>query len=316
VSDGCGTYAHWTLHVWAPHETLVRALNELTDVEASLLTPDGDLPDDAGQVEFVVPGWGIGRERLAEVIAANPKLRVIQTPSAGVDHLVDLVPDTVRICDARGVFDVPTAEWVLAGVLGHRRDLPRYARQQAGREWLPAEAARELAGSRVLIVGHGSIGAAVEARLAPFGVSVTRVARTARDGVAAMAELPRLLPEADIVVLLVPLTDLTRGLVDKEFLAALPDGALLVNAARGAVVDTDALLAELSTGRLGAVLDVTDPEPLPADDPLWSAPGLLLTPHVAGPTTQLRERVLELVLAQVVRYRDGNPLENVVTDGY
>lgn len=316
MSDGCGTYAHWTLHVWVPSEQLAHALNELRDVEASVVKPVGDLPADAGDVEVIVPGWPITRERFAEMVAANPKLRLVQTASAGVDHLIDLVPDTARLCDARGVYDTPTAEWILAGILAHRRDLPRYVRQQAAGEWMPAETPRELAGSRVLIVGYGSIGAAVEVRLAPFDVSVSRVARTARDGVGAIDELPRLLPDADIVVVIVPLTDLTRGLVDKDFLAAMPDGALLVNAARGQVVDTDALLAELTTRRLGAVLDVTDPEPLPAGHPLWSAPGLLLTPHVGGPTTALPARLRELVVRQVERYRDGNALDNVVTDGY
>jgi phosphoglycerate dehydrogenase-like enzyme len=314
MSDGCGTYAHWTLHVWAPEPALVRALNELRDVEASLVTGDGDLPGDAGDVELVVPGFEI--QRLREVIAANPKLRVIQTMSAGVDYLDGEIPDGVRLCDARGVHDVTVAEWVLAGILASRRDLAAYAVHQAERTWQPLDRAGELFGSRVLIVGYGSIGAAVEKRLEPFEVTVTRVARTPRDGVHGIDELPALLPEADIVVLLVPLTDATRGLVDKDFLAALPDGALVVNAARGPVVDTDALVSELQSGRLRAVLDVTDPEPLPSDHPLWACDGLLLTPHVGGNTTGFFPRMIRFISEQVERYRDGNALENVVTDGY
>ncbi|MDQ1679809.1 MAG: hypothetical protein QOI42_668 [Frankiaceae bacterium] len=314
MSDGCGTYAHWTLRVWAPEPALVSALNELRDVEATLVAETGELPADAGQVEFVVPGFEI--ERLREVIAANPKLRVIQTMSAGVDYLDGEIPDGVRLCDARGVHDVTVAEWVLAGILASRRDLPAYAVQQSAREWRSLGPAGELFGSRVLIVGYGSIGAAVERRLEPFDVAVTRVARTPRDGVHGIDELPALLPNADIVVILVPLTDATRGLVDKEFLAALPDGAVVVNAARGPVVDTDALVSELQSRRLRAVLDVTDPEPLPSDHPLWSCEGLLLTPHIGGNTTGFLPRMIRFIGEQVERYRDGNALENVVTDGY
>jgi phosphoglycerate dehydrogenase-like enzyme len=314
MSDGCGTYAHWTLHVWAPDVEVVRALNELRDVEATVVGDDGDLPDDAGQVEFVLAGYE--PERMAEIIAANPKLRVVQTFSAGVDWIVGTLPDTVTLCDARGVHDVTVAEWTLAGILASLRELPRYAVQQESRMWQPGERAGELFGKRVLILGHGSIGAAVEARLVPFEVSVTRVARTARDGVHSVDELPVLLPEADIVVVLLPLTDATPGIVDKEFLAALPDGAMVVNAGRGPLVDMDALVNELHSGRLRAVLDVTDPEPLPVDHPLWGCPGLLLTPHVGGATEGYPARIVRFVCEQVKRYRDGNALENVVTDGY
>ena len=316
MSDGCGTYAHWTLHVWVPDEPLKRALNELRDVEASVVAPVGDLPADAGQVEFVVAPFDA--VRVTEIIEANSKLRVVQAMSAGVDFLDGVeIPDAVRLCDARGVHDTSTAEWVLAGILADYRELPRYVHAQRSGTWAPAaQPAREVRGSRVLIVGYGAIGNAVEERLRPFGASVTRVARTARDGVHAIDDLPRLVPEADIVVVTVPLTGETRGLVDKDFLGLMRDGALLVNAARGPVADTQALLAELEDRRLRAVLDVSDPEPLPADHPLWSAPGLLLTPHVGGSTTGMRDRLIRLVCEQVERYRDGHSLVNVVTAGY
>jgi phosphoglycerate dehydrogenase-like enzyme len=168
----------------------------------------------------------------------------------------------------------------------------------------------------VLIVGAGAIGEAAAARLAPFEVRLTMVARTARDGVHGIDELPDLLPDADVVVLLVPLTDATRGMVDAQFLARMPDGALLVNAARGPVVVTDALAAELATGRLGAAVDVTDPEPLPADHPLWTMPNFLLTPHVAGSVRGLLPRAYGLVGDQLRRYAAGQPLLNEVRDGY
>ena len=315
MSDGCGTYAHWPLRVWAATEAQVRRLNELTDVEATVVAREGSLPPNGADVEFVVAPF-FGADRLREIVAATPKLRVIQAMSAGVDDVLPMVPDGVRLCDARGVHDVPVAEWVLSVVLAAIRGLPLFTLSQAAGNWEPWRGAGELHDSRVLLVGAGSVGAAVAARLAPFGARVTLVARTARDGVHGTAELPQLLPESDIVVVLVPLTDETRALVDKDFLAAMPVGALLVNAARGAVVDTDALLDELTGGRLRAALDVTDPEPLPAGHPLWNAPNLLLTPHVASSSHRINERIDDLVTAQVARYRDGTQLENVVSGDY
>jgi phosphoglycerate dehydrogenase-like enzyme len=172
-------------------------------------------------------------------------------------------------------------------------------------------------GKHVLIVGYGSIGAAVERRLAGFGVTVERIARHARPGVLGDEDLPAALSRADVVIMLVPVTPETRSMVDAKFLAAMKDGALLVNAARGAIVDTDALLAELRSGRILAALDVTDPEPLPAGHPLWSAPGLLLTPHVGGAVTDAEARAYVIVRAQLARYAAGEPLENVIGDrGY
>jgi phosphoglycerate dehydrogenase-like enzyme len=168
----------------------------------------------------------------------------------------------------------------------------------------------------VLIVGYGSIGAAIERRLIPFDVSVLRVARRGRDGVAPVERLPELLPKADIVVVIVPLTTATTGLVDAEFLSAMADGALLVNAARGPVVDTDALLAELRKERLRAVLDVTDPEPLPEGHPLWSAPGLLLTPHVGGSVPGGMRRAFRIVAEQLAAFVQGKEPPNLVVDGY
>ena len=195
---------------------------------------------------------------------------------------------------------------------------PGFIRQQAAREWSYARYAPtdELAGKRVLIVGAGAIGEATAARLDPFEVSITRVARHARPGVHGIDELPALLPEVDVVVLIVPLTDETKGMVDAAFLARMRDGALLVNAARGPVVDTAALTDALAGGRLAAAVDVTDPEPLPADHPLWEMPNFLLTPHVAGSVRGLMPRAYRLVGDQIRRYLAGQPLINEVRDGY
>jgi phosphoglycerate dehydrogenase-like enzyme len=200
-------------------------------------------------------------------------------------------------------------------MLAHLRHLPSFVMAQARGEWT-YHRTDELAGKQVLIIGAGAIGTAVAARLRPFEVSIQIVATTARTGVHAIAELPKLLPHADVVVLAVPLTRATRGMVDAEFLAAMRDGALLVNAARGPVVVTDALTAEVRTGRLAAALDVTDPEPLPDEHPLWTQPNVLLTPHVAGTVTGTMRRAYGLVGAQLRRIAAGQPLENVVTGEY
>jgi len=274
-------------------------------------------------VEFWVPPFLAGAAQ-AELVGKLPDLAVIQLLSAGADVWVDRVPPGVTLCDARGVHDSPTAEWVVAAILSHLRCFPAFARAQARAEWTYADytPTDELAGKRVLVVGAGSIGAAIGARLAPFEVSLTWVARTARpaggghDAVHGVEELPRLLPEADVVVLIVPLTPQTRGMVDAGFLAAMPDGALLVNAARGPVADTDALTGALAGGRISAALDVTDPEPLPADHPLWAMPNVLLTPHVGGSVRGLLPRAYRLVGEQLRRYVAGQPLANRVTNGY
>ncbi|HEY4627426.1 MAG TPA: NAD(P)-dependent oxidoreductase, partial [Blastococcus sp.] len=194
-----------------------------------------------------------------------------------------------------------------------QRGIPFFVREQAAGRWSPRMDGT-LVGARVLVVGAGDIGHAIGRMMAGFDVELTYVARTARDGVRSTEELPALLPEADVVVLIVPVTPQTVGMVDAEFLAAMKDGALLVNAARGVVVDTDALLAELTSGRLRAALDVTEPEPLPAGHPLWTAPGLLLTPHIGGAVPGLQERSAAIVADQVSRVLEGRPLANVVGD--
>jgi phosphoglycerate dehydrogenase-like enzyme len=192
------------------------------------------------------------------------------------------------------------------------RNFPRFAVSQEKGRW-DTTLSESVSGKRVLIVGYGSIGAAVERRLAGWEVTIDRVARTAKPGVSPIEDLPRLLPGADVVVILVPVTDETKHLVNADFLKRMKDGALLVNAARGIIVDTDALLAELTTGRITAALDVTDPEPLPAGHPLWRAPGLLLTPHVGGAVTLARTRAYTVIREQLVRLAAGEPLRNIIS---
>jgi phosphoglycerate dehydrogenase-like enzyme len=307
------------IQVWLPEPDSVALMGGLPDgMAADVWTGGEQLPGSAGQVEVVVLPFGVPHSRMP-VLATLPRLRVIQLMSAGAERVIPYVPAGVTLCNARGAHDSAVAEWIMAVILAEVRQLPRFiAAQQAG-TWDYA-VSQPLAGRQVLIVGYGSIGAVVEKLLTPFGVTVTRVARRARPGnpgVSGLDDLPALLPAADIVILLVPVTPATTGLVDAKFLARMHDDALLVNAARGSIVDTGALLAELRSGRLRAALDVTDPEPLPAGRPLWSAPGLLLTPHVAGATTDATRRAMAIVRDQLARYVTGQPLLNVVgAQGY
>ena len=293
-------------------------LDLLGDVpaEAELHVWDGtaELPVRPDEVEFLVPPILSGAERLL-ALGEFPNLSVVQLITAGADAWFGRLPGHVTLCDGRGVHSSSTSEWAATAVLSALRAFPRFAVAQADGRW-DHGMTDELAGKRVLIVGSGDIGTALYRRLAPFDVDLVRVARTAREGVHPVSELPDLLPETDVVVVIVPLTNDTRGMVDADFLAQMPDGALLVNAARGPIVDTEALVAELASGRLRAALDVTDPEPLPPGHPLWTVPGLLLTPHVAGAVRGLLPRAYDLVSRQLWRYAEGEPLDNVVVDGY
>lgn len=250
-----------------------------------------------------------------ELIAKMPRLTTVQTLTAGVEHVTPYLRPGLTLCNARGVHDASTAELAVALILASLRGIPSFVRSQDRGQWDEGWHWHDsLADKTVLVVGYGSIGHAIEARLTPFECDVLKVARTARDGVAGFESLPDLLGRADVVVLICPLTDETRGMVDAAFLASMRDGSLLVNVARGAIVQTDALTAEVSTGRIRAALDVTDPEPLPSGHPLWSAPGTLISPHVGGSSTAFEPRARRLVQAQLQRLAAGEQLVNVVAD--
>lgn len=302
--------------MWLPSQELAERVGPVPGAQVDLL-PDcssDDLPASAAHVEVVVLPQAPSAAMVA-ALAHLPRLRIIQALSAGVEHLLDAVPEGAVLVDARGVHTPSTAEWVCAAVLACERGLPAFVRAQDERRWQPT-AARTLDGATVLLVGYGSIGEAVEQRLRPFGCRFLRVARRARDDVSPIGEVAELLPAADVVVLLVPLTEQTAALVDERFLAAMPDGALLVNGSRGPVVDTDALLKELSSGRLRAALDVTEPEPLPSGHPLWTAPGLLLTPHVGGAVPTVLSRQAAFLAERLPRWAAGETPRDVVSDGY
>jgi phosphoglycerate dehydrogenase-like enzyme len=284
-------------------------------IEADVWAGGDDLPESADQVEYVVLPLGV-RPAAIQKIATLPSLKTIQILSAGADHILPYVPARITLCNARGAHTAATAEWTVGAIVAALRNFPRFAVAQRDGRW-DSTLSEPVGGKHVLIVGYGDIGAAVERRLAGWEVTIERVARHARDGVHAIGELPELLKKADVVVILVPVTDETRQLVNKDFLRAMKDGALLVNAARGVIVDTDALLEALTSGRIRAALDVTDPEPLPAGHPLWQAPGLLLTPHVGGAIYESRARAYRVVSEQLARLAAGEPLLNVIGDrGY
>ena len=295
--------------VWLP-DTAVRFGPLPAGIEADVWDGVNDLPASANQVEYVVLPLGVRPEAVRKV-ATLPSLKAVQLLSAGADHVLPYLPSHITLCNARGAHTAATAELVVGMIVASLRKFSRFAVAQRDGRWDPALSPL-VAGKRVLIVGYGDIGAAVERRLAGWEVSIDRVARRARDGVHPVDELSRLLPDADVVVVLVPVTKETVRLVNAEFLASMKDGALLVNAARGVIVDTGALVAELSRGRITAALDVTDPEPLPDGHPLWQAPGLLLTPHVGGAVYAAVDRAYQVVSEQLGRLADGQPLRNVI----
>lgn len=302
------------MKVWVPDDALERLDDLPGEIELAIFPQDASSAPWVKEVEFFVPPYWL-REEVREALPRMGALKVVQTTVAGVDWVLDAVPDRVTLCNARGVHDAPVSEWVVGAILALVKRFPeaRDLQRQAQWEVPPIE---DLQGKTALIVGYGSIGRAVAKRLQPFGIETLAVARRSREGVDTMEDLPGLLPRADIVVVLTPLTPETQGLVDAAFFDRMRDGALLVNAARGAIVETPALLDALESQRVRAALDVTDPEPLPADHPLWHAPGVFITPHIAGRVPRFQERAYRLVREQLLRHLEGQRLQNVVTEGY
>ena len=308
-------------------EALLQGFSREVQVVRIPENPEGEI-----EIDFWVPAL---RPRTVQHQWQHLKgVRVIQLPWAGVDTLLKFFPPEVTLCDARGVHDIPTAEWTVTAILAMQKCLPFFLEKQRQGKWAlgqqaqqidqplptkikdPAAPMKDVADAAVLIVGYGAIGEAIETRLSPFGAKFVRVARRARAGVEPVANLDQLLPDADIVVLTVPLTSETRHLFGARRLAKMKPGALLVNASRGAIVETDALAQFLNEGKIRAAVDVTDPEPLPEGHPLWKAANLLLTPHVAGDSDRFMERAFKLIREQVERFTRGEPVINIVTGEY
>ena len=310
--------------VAVPNQAVADQIGALGD-DARLIVwnpANGDVPADERDNVNVACIEHYGRDpRIYERLGDCPHLKVLQIPSAGYEHVVPFVPSGVALANARGVNDSRVAEMTLALALASRRLLPQFQDAQRRETWEPVFYTPGLYDSRTLIVGYGSIGSAIATRLRACEVHVEGVARSARiapDGttVHAVGDLPGLLPQFDVVIVVTPHSEETDKMVDAAFLAAMPDGALLINVGRGKVVDTDALVAELESGRLYAALDVTDPEPLPTGHPLWSAPHSIVIPHVAGGEPLTSRRYAELVRAQVDALRRGHqPVNFVMTGG-
>ncbi|AOS65338.1 2-hydroxyacid dehydrogenase [Actinoalloteichus hymeniacidonis] len=303
-----------TTIVLVPNERGLQALAETPGVRAVQYAPGERFPAEAADAEVLVPGFlSAGAvEALGETM---PRLRLIQLLSAGAEVWLPRTPPGVWLSTARGAHGGSTAEWALAAILAIYRELPTFEIRRQQRNW-DQHGTDTLQGKRVLVLGAGDLGREMRRRLDASDAHTTFVARTPRDGVHGLADLPELLPQHDVVVVMVPLTAETTGLVDREFLAAMPDQAILVNAARGLVVDTDALVAELTAGRLRAALDVTDPEPLPADHPLWTVDGLLLTPHVGGSTQGGQDRAWAIAAHQIGLFAAGEEPTNLVAGEY
>lgn len=279
-------------------------------VTSDLLT----LPERSDEIEVCVPPYMTAFDKT--LLGQLPSLRHVQLLTAGYDSIPDVLPDTVSLANAVGVHDTSTAELAITLTLASLRSIPEFVRDAATGTWAEPRVFDSLADRRVLILGYGSIGQAVARRLLPFEVEVTAVASRARAGdelvdtVHGISDLAGLLPDTDVLIVVVPLTDATRHLVDDDVLAALPDGALVVNVARGAVADTEAIQRHVD--RLRFALDVTDPEPLPPDHPLWRAPGVLISPHTGGPTTAFRPRAVRFLRAQLRAYLSAEGPAHIV----
>lgn len=298
------------LKVLVPDELGLAMLGQSPQLQPVRYTPGGPWPSEGLDASVVVVGY----ENAAAVGARFPELpelRLVQTLNAGYEQWLSILPDGVTLSNGRGAHGGSSAEWVVAALLSIFRDLREFGDRQAAGTWQP-QVTETLIGKRAVILGAGDLGLNLARRLAPFEADVTLVGQRARPGVRALDDIDGLLPDVDVVVAMLPADESTYRLIDAKFLGKLRDGAVVVNAGRGGAVHTDALVAELTSRRLRAALDVTDPEPLPEGHPLWSAPGLLLTPHVAGSTEGAWERAWAVARDQLHRYAAGRPITNVV----
>ncbi|HEY0716862.1 MAG TPA: NAD(P)-dependent oxidoreductase [Streptosporangiaceae bacterium] len=302
-----------TVTVLVPDEEGRAALAALGSADPVMYEPGADWPEQASAAEIlVVPSAAHQADDLLAAMRDLPKLRLVQTLSAGVELWEGKLPDGVVLSYARGAHGGATAELAAAGLLAVYRALPQFVASQAAHRW-DQHPAETLDGKHVLIIGAGDLAQSLRRQLEPFGATVTLVGRSARDGVRSFDEVPGLVGGQDAVVLMVPYNEQTHHLADATFLARMRDRAVLVNVARGPVVDTDALVAELTAGRLRAVLDVTDPEPLPPGHPLWDAPGVLIFPHVGGSTTGVTDRAWRVAGEQISAFAAGDQPPNLVS---
>ena len=291
----------------------VELLRRVDGLDVVTYDPNSALPLEKCDAGILIPPYR-SSHRPIPLLKQLGDLRMVQLLSAGADEWSGDVSADIVLSTARGAHAGPVSEWALSAILCLYRQWPALVEFKRDRTWAHRRVAADtLDGSRALIVGAGAIGTAVADRLRPFGATSTLVASRSRDGVHGPEEVPGLLPDHDIVVITAPLTDQTHGLVDKAFLAAMPDGALLVNAGRGKIVDTDALVTELQAGRLRAALDVTDPEPLPEEHPLWACPGTIISPHMARTVPGTNALCYGVAAEQIKAFLAGERPVNLVT---
>ena len=299
-------------HVIAP-DWIVEGYNFPPEVQVTICDDLGSL--DLGLIstaDFVVMPYEGSTVSIPEAMSRLKSVKVIQTLTAGFDNVLPFVPSGVTLCNAAGVHDDATSELAVLLTLSSLRDMPRSFKAQQEHHW-ETYFSRSLADKTVLLIGYGNVGKAAEKRLLAFGCSVIPVAQSARDHVRAVQDLPELIPSADVIMLIVPGNVGTTNLVDAKFLASMKDGSLLVNVARGVVVNTAALVAELKSGRISAALDVTDPEPLPPDHELWDLPNVIITSHNGGEGDVFWDRARTRIHSQFDLWFAGKPLDCVIT---
>lgn len=301
-----------SITIWSQWDDLEVPANvtKLSPANTDLLTAtDEQLAD----ITFYVPTY-MGGKLALEYSKRMPKMEVMQLPNAGYDDAIEyLIPGSV-LCNARGVHDASTSELAIGLAITARRGFADFMVAQSKGEWAHKRYP-SFSDTRIGIVGWGSIGQTLAEYLSTFDVEVVGFSRSGSDGSLTMDRLDAELPKLDIVMLVLPLNDESRNMFDARRLALLKDGATIVNVARGPIINTDALISELNTGRITAGLDVTDPEPLPAGHPLWSAKNCIIAPHVGGDSTAFNRRGKKLVEDQIARYARGEALINVVAKG-
>lgn len=304
-----------TISLSVPSEHIRQRLGDLGE-DVDVVLWDFSAPQPAQKLDLAVRPYTLTPASLEQLAAIDPqRVAAIQGQSLGYDGVFEAMPSGITYCNAVDVHEGSTAELAVGLILASTRAIDQAARAMPEGRWYQQEHP-SLRDSTVLLVGYGGIGKALEQRLAGFETTVVRCARTARSEppVHSTDELPILLAQADVVVVAVPLGAETYQLIDDDFLAAMKPGALVVNVSRGKVADSDALVRYASAGHVRVALDVTDPEPLPADHALWRTPGVLITPHLGGAVQSMHPRVDQLVAEQVSRIRNGQQLANIVIE--
>jgi phosphoglycerate dehydrogenase-like enzyme len=268
---------------------------------------------DLSEITFYVPTYMGGRPAL-ELTKKMPNLKILQMPNAGFDDALEFVRDGITLCNGRSIHDDSTAELAVGLTIASLRGFPDFVRNQDKSSWVHVKN-KSINDRRIGIIGFGSIGSTIAKMLSGFSVEILPFTQSGRDNTTAISDLDKHLPTLDVVILILPLTPESKHLFNAKRLSLMKDGALLVNVARGPIVDTDALVKELNSGRITAAVDVTDPEPLPSDHPLWQAKGVLISPHVGGNTTAFEKRARKLIESQLNLLAEGKPLNNVIVAG-